>query len=170
MQTSPDIITRDVSVFRSAFEGQELEQLALEIDELWDNWPGKVSYPGEGLILSVTDTLPLANTSKLTGSVLQKVVEVCDIPEDAGVGLNTYAKNAEGPFHTHTESRATIVHPTGGGAYDIAPNAPDPNIAKRNFMRLDVGAGDIVLSSGKILHRGANLSDAPRRNLVFLHD
>lgn len=170
MQKIPEVITKDVAISRGVFEAEELEHLRLEIDQLWRAWPGQVSCPDEGLLLNATDTLPLESVLPVAGGALKRLVDICEIPEGTGVGLNTYMQGTKGPFHTHTESRATIVHPIGGGAYDIAPNTASPRMAEKTFMRLKVDAGDVVFSSGKILHRGVNLSNSPRRNLVFLHD
>lgn len=158
-------IVPGIEVARGALDAAQAASLSVEIDKLWGELGQAYRDMDEYDFLA---TGPVQVSAVELGPILQQVVNICKVPDDATLGLNHYKPGAATYFHTDATERAIIAHPTGDGAFDFARFARKPFEAERSFMELKVHAGDIVFSSGRrILHRGRNLGATPRRNVVF---
>lgn len=159
-------ITPEVRIAKKALDEPAVASLSKELDQLWDDL-GTAFAPFDGYEVHVSETETVGGIRPLLGPVLRQVIEVCEIPDNATVSVNTYEPMAASTFHRDWSDKSVIVHASDAGAYDFSRFARTPWEARRNFMALEVGAGDIVFSSGKILHRGRNAGQAVRRNVAF---
>jgi hypothetical protein len=167
------IIPDKLEIAKGFIEGSVLIDFTKELDDLWNDWPISGVAAGDMTRrLYVTSAERFCDYKEIIGPVLNGLVDLLEIPEESLFALNTYHPGGETNIHTDYKDRTVVINSIGRSILQVAPQAETPSeaVSKKLFRNLSIEEGDIVLMSGKILHRGINTGDITKRNIVFFFD
>ena len=172
MITSEEFPEIGLEVLRGRIDPVLINDYALECETIFINNIEELSLTrGEnspGCVSALKKTSP-ADLWGVGYTAINRVLSGLEVINRGIFVINWQEPRSSQQFHSDIYKRlpVTTVHAHGGGAFDIAPASQTAEEAEKNFVTIELNAGDVVLQSrAHLKHRGRNRTDFPRITTV----